>query len=284
MCDYGSDFSGVDLYDMPEFPGHGPLQVGFHGGPDFDASVEGARQWSPESGTVSDDDVLFVMSRPVQAALRPQSPVLNNTAHYVQDSTLHVAPFEQLIWHPAAPRETVRAIPKPPAALNHSAGPVRTETNAQQQQRLLRRIVANPHRRKKRAAALNELQREAAKLNFESEQAPLQIWEIQKLAQKSAFKTESTSSELFVQYVNQARRRHLRSVAKAQRGARPSENAPQLPGINLGNAQEPEPVLVQTLLVRRREVTQTQEQQYPKQPPETRQRCSQWSHYSTTTV
>jgi hypothetical protein len=248
MCDYDSDHSDVGLYDIPEFPGYDQLQVGYESEPDTRASVEGAEQYSSETGADSNDDVLFILSRPVQAALQPDIPVVNDTAHEVQVPSHHVTNFGQQNL-----TEIFRTIAEPSEVLNRSVKAPREETNAQRQQRLLQRILANPHQRKERAKALGQLQREAEKLNFVSGQAPFKISELQQLAQQLASKTESTASELVAQYIHQARKRHARSVVKAQgggSGSRASENVSQSPSINSGGAQESRTAAVKSVLVK----------------------------------
>ena len=241
MCDYDSDCSDIDLYDIPEFPGYDQVQVGPEGEPDINASLESAEQCSSKTGTDSNDDVLFIMSRPVQTAHQPDNPMVNNTAHYLQASLIHVTPFDQLRWHPDAPLEILRALPETSAILNHSAETVREETKVHRQQRLLRGIIGNPNHRKERAKAIGQLEREAAKIDFESEQAPFQISELQKLAQKLASKTETTAAELFARYIRLARKRQGKFVAKGQRegsGSRASGKVLQSLSINLGSAEE----------------------------------------------
>jgi len=241
MCDYDSGYSDLDLYDIPEFPGYDQLQVDHEEEPDTRAPVKGAEQCSSETGVDSNDDVLIAMSKPVQAALRPDNPVVNNTAHCVQGSSIHVISFDQLRWYPDAPLEILRALPETSAILNPSEETVREETKAYRQQRLLRAIIANPSHRKERAKAIGQLEREAAKIDFESEQAPFQISKLQKLTQKVASKTETTAGELFAQYIRRARKRQAKFVAKGQREgseSAASEKVLQSLSINLGNAEE----------------------------------------------
>jgi hypothetical protein len=93
----------------------------------------------------------------VQAALQPDNPIVNNTAHYLQGSLIHVTPFDQLRWHPDAPLEILRALPQTSTILNRFAETVGEETKAYPQQRLLRKIIANPNHRKERAQAIGQL-------------------------------------------------------------------------------------------------------------------------------
>jgi hypothetical protein len=241
MCDYDSDCSDINLYDIPEFPGYDQLQVGPEGKADVNASVEDAEHSASKTKAESDDDVLFILSRPAQGALRPDIPMLTNTAHYVQASPINVTPFSQLRWHPDAPLETLRPLPQTFATLNRSTENVREETKAHQRQRLLRGIIANPNHRKERANAIGQLEREAAKIDFESKEAPFQISELQKLTQRVASKTEATAGELFAQYIRLARKRQGKFVAKGQRegsGSRASERVLQSLSINLGSTEE----------------------------------------------
>lgn len=64
--------------------------------------------------------------------------------------------------------------------------------------------------------AISQVKREVAKINFDSEQAPFQISELRKLAQKVASKTETTATELFAQYIRLARKRQESSLPRTQ--------------------------------------------------------------------
>jgi hypothetical protein len=239
MCDCNSDLSDFDLYDIPEFPGNVRFQDGYVIEPDLDDFAKAAEQLQSETETKSEDEILSVHSKPTQATSLHCS-VVDKIAHQIQGSLTHVTPFEQLRWHPDAPHEVLRPLRDTSAVLNGPARPVRAETNAQRQQRLLRRILTNPDQRKERAVALNQLQQEVVRLDFGSDKAPLQISRILKLAHEVASKTESTASELFSSSVNQARRRYQKSITRGKGsvdGIKPSRKASNLPIINSESSQ-----------------------------------------------
>jgi len=78
---------------------------------------------------------------------------------------------------------------------------MREETKAYPQHKLLRKIIANPNQWRERAQAIGQLEREAAKIDLELEQAPFQISELQKLTREITLKSETTTVELFAQYI-----------------------------------------------------------------------------------
>jgi hypothetical protein len=203
MGDYDLDNSDFHLYGIPEFPEHDKLQTDLEVDHGVVASIEGREQRSSGNyspGNDSDDDVIFILSKPVEPAFPPDTPMVNNTAHHLQGSSIHVTQSDQLRWH--APLEILRALPETSAILSHSA-----ETNGQQHRRLLQGIIANPQRRRERAQALGQLRAQAAKLDFGSEQEALQISELRKLAQRLASKTEKSPTELYTEYTRLARNR-----------------------------------------------------------------------------
>lgn len=139
MCDYDSDYSDIDLYDIPEFPGYDQLQVGPEGEPAIRASNECAEQCSSESGADSEDDVIFILSKPARATLRPDIRMVDDTAHHDLVSHSHVTNFRQ-----PNPSEISRTTTNISPALNCSAENKRKESTAYRQQRLLRGIIADP--------------------------------------------------------------------------------------------------------------------------------------------
>jgi hypothetical protein len=247
MCDNDSDYSEIDLYDIPEFPGYGPLQGCPGGEPDLHASIEKAKPDSSETRTDSEDEVSFTLSKPALAAPRPDSSIVDNTAHDIQVISQHVIIFDQPN-PPEIPRapSQILALPSPSAHI------VTKETSAHREQRLLREIIANPRRRKERAAALGQLQKQAAKLDFASAQAPLQISELHKLTQRLASQTENTASELFARYLRQARKRYAKSFANATGGSGSEvfENILQSLSAILGSAQGPRTLPAEDVLVK----------------------------------
>jgi hypothetical protein len=95
MCDYDSDYSDINLYDIPEFPGHDQLQVSPKGEHDIRASNEGAEQCLSKTGADSEDDVIFILNKPAQATPRPDGHMVDDTAHHDQVSHSHVTNFGQ---------------------------------------------------------------------------------------------------------------------------------------------------------------------------------------------
>jgi hypothetical protein len=232
MCDNDSNYPEIGLYDIPEFLGYDPLQDCSGGEPSLQASIEKAKPDSSETRTDSEDEVSFTLSKPALAPPRPDISIVDNTAHNIQVVSQHVIIFDQ-----QNPPEIPRASPQILAPPSPSAHIVTKETSAHREQRLLREIIANPRRRKERATALTQLQRQAAKLDLASAQAPLRISELHKLTQRLASQTENTASELFARYLRQARKRYSKSIVNAKGGSEVSKNILQSLSVNLGSAQ-----------------------------------------------
>lgn len=234
MCDYNSGDSDIDLYDIPKFPGYTQVQGSLKGESDLHASIEEAKQYSSELGTDSENDGVFILSKAAVAAPRPVVSMINNTAHKIQVVSQHVINFGQ-----PNPLAISKGPPHTSALPTRSTQRVTKEARAHCEQRLLREIIANLRRRKERAAALDQLQKQAAKLYLHSAQAPFRISELHNLAQRVALHTENTTSELFAWYFRQTSKRYAKSLANSLgrgSGTKATEDILQLLSVNLGSS------------------------------------------------
>lgn len=138
--------------------------------------------------------------------------------------------------------QVLGSISETSSRLKRSEEKIRAEARRNEQQALLKKIIANPRRRIDRASAIHRLQEKAGTIKLGSREEDLRIFELAVLAQEVAAKTEKTAEELFQEYNRSAKRRKAKSIALKQKSAirvSASDNLVQTPNFNLGNVGVP---------------------------------------------